>query len=591
VINGPDLCVLAGPPEAIAAVQDQLTEREVKCRPLQTSHAFHSAMMDPMLEAFAQRVRQVELRPPRIRYASNLTADWATDELAHPDYWVRHVRQTVRFAEGVRRLFEEPDQILLEVGPGRTLSTLATRHPDRAAEQTALDSLRHPQDEQPDVAYLLNTLGKLWLEGVQVDWAGFHAGERRRRLALPAYPFERERFWVDAPRDAPQSYAEPSSLPGMKGPTPPGRGLEHVQSSYGEPISSQRMEGPTPSSRGLEQFQNRHGGEKGEEQALPAYEGGPRDEVEQKVAHIWQDVLGVKQVKVTDDFFAMGGHSMLLASLAVQVKKTFGRDLPLRAFFQAPTLEELANLLREEDPQREKDSRREEDSQREADSQCEEDSRHEPTSQGIEVPPAEVHREDTPVVTRKKKGFFPSSMRVRPDPRYPDLIRDTFWAGLKNRLLQQIASSIPGATSLRVWLHRARGVQIGEDVFIGYDVVLESAYPRLISIGSNVFISVRTVMIGHFMGSGKRAKLHGEHSIRIEDDVSIGPNVVILPNVTIGRGSVVAAGSVVSASVPPLTMVQGNPARPVARCGIPLMGNSYEKFINSLTLLDGGASA
>ena len=103
---------------------------------------------------------------------------------------------------------------------------------------------------------------------------------------------------------------------------------------------------------------------------------------------------------------------------------------------------------------------------------------------------------------------------------------------------------------------------------------------------SNVFISVRTVMIGHFMGSGLRAKLHGEHSIRIQDDVSIGPNVVILPNVTIGQGAVVAAGSVVSASVPPLTMVQGNPARPIARCGVPLMGNSYEKFINSLTLLD-----
>jgi acetyltransferase-like isoleucine patch superfamily enzyme len=162
------------------------------------------------------------------------------------------------------------------------------------------------------------------------------------------------------------------------------------------------------------------------------------------------------------------------------------------------------------------------------------------------------------------------------------------WGGLKNRLLQQIASCVPGATTIRVWLHRKRGVKIGQDVFIGQGVILEAAYPRLIEIGNNVFVSVRTVMIGHFMGSGLRARLHGETSIRIEDNVSIGPNVTILPNVIVGQGSVVAAGSVVTASVPPLTMVQGNPARVVARCGIPLMGNSYERFINSLTLVQNG---
>jgi acetyltransferase-like isoleucine patch superfamily enzyme len=152
--------------------------------------------------------------------------------------------------------------------------------------------------------------------------------------------------------------------------------------------------------------------------------------------------------------------------------------------------------------------------------------------------------------------------------------------------LQFIALYIPGATTTRVWLHRKRGVRIGKDVFIGYEVVLESGYPRLVWIGNRVFISVRTVVIGHFQGSAARARRKGEPSVRIEDNVSIGPGVIILPNVTIGRGAVVAAGSVVNESVPPLTMVQGNPARPIAHCKVPLIGTPYQEFINSLTLIE-----
>jgi acetyltransferase-like isoleucine patch superfamily enzyme len=133
--------------------------------------------------------------------------------------------------------------------------------------------------------------------------------------------------------------------------------------------------------------------------------------------------------------------------------------------------------------------------------------------------------------------------------------------GLFNRVLQELARIAPGAQSLRVMLHRARGAKIGKGVWIGYDVVLDTARPDLITIEEGASISMRVTIVAHFK------EFLG---VRIEREAFIGPGVVILPNVIVGRGSVVKAGSVVSQSVPPFTVVQGNPAVPVARCGVAL---------------------
>lgn len=134
--------------------------------------------------------------------------------------------------------------------------------------------------------------------------------------------------------------------------------------------------------------------------------------------------------------------------------------------------------------------------------------------------------------------------------------------GTINRLFQLLARILPGAGSLRVMLHRARGVNIGKNVFISEDVILETGGPDLITIEDRVFIGVRTTIIAHFRELNE--------GVKIESDVFVGPGVIILPNVVLGRGSVVAAGSVVTRSVPPMTLVQGNPAVPVAQCGVPL---------------------
>ncbi|EDN71897.1 polyketide synthase [Beggiatoa sp. SS] len=126
-----------------------MTEQSVECRRLHTSHAFHSDMMTPLLEAFTERVKQVDLCAPKIPYLSNLTGTWIADnEAINPNYWGRHLRYTVRFAEGLQHLLEEPAPPLFEVGPGRTLNTLARQHPDMKAEQVVLSSLRHPQQDK-----------------------------------------------------------------------------------------------------------------------------------------------------------------------------------------------------------------------------------------------------------------------------------------------------------------------------------------------------------------------------------------------------------------------------------------------------------
>ncbi len=149
--------------------------------------------------------------------------------------------------------------------------------------------------------------------------------------------------------------------------------------------------------------------------------------------------------------------------------------------------------------------------------------------------------------------------------------RERLLISLRNRFLQSVARSAPGAGSLRVRLHRWRGVRIGKDVRIGLDVIFETAHPEWISIGDRVQIGVRTLILAHIHGlPPNRDELYGYLSVRIEDDVNIGPGVTILPRVTIGRGSVVTAGSVVTRSIPPLTLAQGNPARPIATCQVPL---------------------
>lgn len=206
-VNASAQCVVSGPSEDIEQLEGTLAADGIEGRRLQTSHAFHSGMMDPILNALEHRVRTMTRRTPQIPYVSNVTGTWITAaEIEDPCYWSRHLRQTVRFADGIQTLRRELDRVFLEVGPGQTLATLAAQGCDGPTDVKPLSSLRRSRTTTPsrsESACLLNTLGSLWLRGVPVDWFGLHAGERRRRVPLPAYPFERRRYWLDRqPQDS-----------------------------------------------------------------------------------------------------------------------------------------------------------------------------------------------------------------------------------------------------------------------------------------------------------------------------------------------------------------------------------------------------
>jgi phthiocerol/phenolphthiocerol synthesis type-I polyketide synthase E len=171
-----------------------LATRGVAGRRLHTSHAFHSAMMEPVLDRFAAEVAKVDLSAPRLSYLSNVTGTWIkAEEATDPGYWARHLRQAVRFADGVAELVRAPGRVLLEVGPGSALTAMAKRQ----ARVEVVASSRHPGEEADDGAVLLGAAGRLWTAGVDLDWRRLHEGERRRRIPLPTYPFERERYWVE----------------------------------------------------------------------------------------------------------------------------------------------------------------------------------------------------------------------------------------------------------------------------------------------------------------------------------------------------------------------------------------------------------
>ena len=220
VINAPGLCVASGPNEGIAALEHVLLAREVECRRIRIAVAAHSSLLDPILGEFEAFLRTVRYGAPTIPFVSNRSGRWITaSEAMDPMYWVRHLRETVNFASGLEVLLDDPDRVLIEVGPGRTLTQLAAVHPARSDSHALVTSLPAvttdgPRDGVPEVddqAHLLTALGTAWTHGVRVNWRSLH-DEPRQRVPLPTYPWERQHFWIepDAPAATVQAIVDGS---------------------------------------------------------------------------------------------------------------------------------------------------------------------------------------------------------------------------------------------------------------------------------------------------------------------------------------------------------------------------------------------
>ncbi len=206
-VNGPRLCVVAGSYEAVTALETVLQERGDGCRRLHTSHAFHSAMVEPVVAPLAQRVSRMALAAPTIPYVSCVTGTWIDDaEAVSAEYWARHCREPVRFAEALATLMAGPAAgednrlpILIEVGPGNTLQTLALQGAAKGRREQVLASLPDAARERPDLETMLASLGVLWVAGRSPDWAAVRDTTLPGRVALPTYPFQRSRYWIDEP--------------------------------------------------------------------------------------------------------------------------------------------------------------------------------------------------------------------------------------------------------------------------------------------------------------------------------------------------------------------------------------------------------
>ncbi|MFL6235265.1 MAG: beta-ketoacyl synthase N-terminal-like domain-containing protein [Thermoanaerobaculia bacterium] len=199
--NGPHFCGVGGPEEAVAELEGRLRERGVTCLRLTTTHAFHTPMMRPAVDELTRLAGTVRAGAPKIPYVSNVTGTWITTaDLQDPGYWARHMVRPVRFAEGLAELLGDPDRVMLEVGPGGTLSALVRQHLEAGAGRSAVTTLRRASEAGSDLALLLDSLGRLWVAGVPFDPERLYEGERRHRARLPTYPFERQRYWIDPPK-------------------------------------------------------------------------------------------------------------------------------------------------------------------------------------------------------------------------------------------------------------------------------------------------------------------------------------------------------------------------------------------------------
>jgi amino acid adenylation domain-containing protein len=306
-VNGPQLCVVAGPTDTLQRLSEELAADGTMCRMLHTSHAFHSSMMDPVVEPFLRTVESVRLSPPRIPFVSTVTGDWIKpSEVTNPSYWAGHLRSPVQFSKAVQVLLQDTQQAMVECGPRRTCVALAHQH--RPANPGRVISCM-PDSAEPDDEYssLLLALGSLWLNGCTVDWPAFHDQELRRRVALPGYPFQRKRYWL-----------EPGNTARF--------GLDAAPRS--QPVAPAAAQGP---------------GSNGEEEI------GNRDEVMAALVALLEETLGAKleSFDANAQFIALGFDSLLVTQLARIVRVRLGFPVTFRQLterYSTPKL--LADAVR-----------------------------------------------------------------------------------------------------------------------------------------------------------------------------------------------------------------------------------------------------
>ena len=352
-VNRPDMCVVSGPRHSIDALFLTLEENEIDANKLHISVAAHSDLVEPILEEFETFLQTISFSPPTLPFVSNVTGTWADpDEVQTPSYWVKHLRQTVRFSDGLETLCQRPDLALLEVGPGQALSAFARHHPARDAAQAAVPSSRHPRESVPDLAFILMSLGRLWQAGVPIDWQGFYSEERRQRIPLPSYPFERQRYWLEpAAPVTTTSPQNPHAVPVMADAVTIQPTSQPVAQPVVQPVAqpaTQVANPPITEERSSHAAVPSQPAQSQPVQSQPVMALSRKERIVQELKSIIVDLSGLDPagMDVHASFLELGLDSLLLTQASTVVKKTFKVRVSFRQLFEdAPTISALAEFI------------------------------------------------------------------------------------------------------------------------------------------------------------------------------------------------------------------------------------------------------
>jgi acyl carrier protein len=284
--------------------------------------------MEPIREEFIRQLKKIKFNKPQVPYISNVSADWITGEqAADPGYWGKHLCTMVRFSAGIKELLKEDHAVFIEIGPGRVLSNIVRHHapPGKKTTPRVVNVIKHQQEKAADDYFLLNKIGELWLYGVKIDWTKFYPEEKRSRVPLPTYPFEGKRYWLDD--DPFKQTANFPFSPGEAGPV-------EVVEDADKPGNNREYEQEPPP--GLADFPGCE-----EEEYV-----GPRDELEQNIAGVWQELLGFEQIGIHANYFDINGDSLTATQLVTRLQLLYPVEISLQQFFEKPTIAHLAEVIR-----------------------------------------------------------------------------------------------------------------------------------------------------------------------------------------------------------------------------------------------------
>lgn len=311
-INTPLSCVISGEEFALENLRLNLIKKQIESQYLNTSHAFHSHMMEPILDEYEDLLSKVKFHSPVIPYISNVTGEFISEEQAtSPSYWRQHLRNTVNFAKGLESLIAQPGQIFLEVGPGQTLHKFVKNNP-KASRSQIIRSLPTHKNEQNSAYHLMKAVGELWQLGCSINWRAFYDNEKRIRKSLPSYSFERESYWIIAASD--------------------NQGINNINSAGFEQVSTLSLDGPQVVNHLRPLLQYAY---------IP-----PASEIEHRITEIWQHCFGFEQIGLQDDFFDLGGDSLLATQIVSRLRDKFKIQLSVSLLFEYTTISKIANVIR-----------------------------------------------------------------------------------------------------------------------------------------------------------------------------------------------------------------------------------------------------